>query len=66
MDLTLPQELMDVVGPKYLPWINIVLVISFMAGRIYHAVVKGGGLKGIACALWLGTNTPTKAPADKP
>ncbi len=39
---------------------------SVMVGRVYQAVVNGGGIKGILSAIWLGTNSPKVKPGEEP
>lgn len=47
------------------PWrsrLVLTAILSPIAGRVYKAIVNGGGIKGILSAIWLGTNTPEKKP----
>jgi hypothetical protein len=38
--------------------IAFVLLISPYITRAYHAIVNGGGLRGVINAIWFGTNVP--------
>lgn len=41
-------------------WTVAAFAISLIVGRVYKAIVNGGGLKSILASVWLGTNQPTK------
>jgi hypothetical protein len=56
MDLI--EQLNGLVSSDAMNWIVIAFIGSQVLGRAYTAVVKGGGLKSIVSAIWLGTNTP--------
>ena len=55
---SLIEQLNGIVPAKYVTYATAAYVASQAAGRIYHAIVQGGGLRGIISALWFGTNTP--------
>jgi len=57
----------DIPGLNILPeslrlWLLIILVLSPYLTRAFYAIKNGGGLKGIAMAIWLGTNVPNNKP----
>lgn len=39
---------------------TLIIIAAPYLTRAYHAVVTGGGLRGIYRAILFGTNTPTK------
>jgi len=51
------DQLTAVVPTKYVAWLTFLYVVSQGLGRIYKAIVNGGGLKSILSAIWLGTNS---------
>lgn len=53
------EETLDkVIPPHYRGWLALALAISPYLTRAYHAIVTGGGLRGMFSAIWLGTNLP--------
>ena len=53
--------LTNALPPAWQLWGTLLLVtLPPILGRVYHAIVSGGGLKGIWNALIFGTNTPVK------
>ena len=60
----IPQSILDQIPivnwlpEKWRLWVIIIALASPYLTRAYYAVANGGGLKGIARAIWLGTNTP--------
>ena len=56
MDLI--NQLTGLVDQKYITLAIVAYLASQAMGRIYAAVVNGGGLRSILSAVWLGTNTP--------
>lgn len=55
----LPPEISGLLTSKTLTWVTAAWVLLQSAGRVYHAVVAGGGLLSIWRALIYGTNVPT-------
>jgi hypothetical protein len=49
---------------KYRGWAIILALALPYATRMWHALVNGGGLRGVWGALWFGTNTPPAAKKD--
>jgi hypothetical protein len=47
-----------IIDPKYVTWATVAYLASQALGRIYLAIVNGGGLKSIFSAVWLGSNKP--------
>lgn len=52
------DQLAGVIPPKYVTYLTALFIGSQVLGRVYQAIVSGGGLKTICKAIWLGTNTP--------
>ncbi len=53
------EQLSGLVDKKYITLLTVAFIGSQVLGRIYQAIVSGGGLRSICRAIWLGTNTPT-------
>lgn len=58
------DQLENLLPVKYRWLIGAAVVLIPIIGRAYHAVVTGGGLKGIWTSLVLGTNVPKDVPTD--
>lgn len=52
------QDLIKLLSPEHVTYATAVYVLCQSLGRVYAAIVKGGGLKGIWSGLIFGTNTP--------
>lgn len=52
------NQLNGVIDAKYVTWLTAAFVASQVLGRLYQAIVKGGGIRAMARAIWFGTNTP--------
>lgn len=52
------EPLATVVPQKYAGQLALLLVVSQVLGRAFHALRAGGGLKSLFTSVWLGTNTP--------
>jgi hypothetical protein len=55
----IPQDVLNSIPSKWVVYATTGWVALQAAGRVYHAVVSGGGLISIWHALLYGTNTPT-------
>jgi len=55
----IPTEILNAVPPKWLVYINSMLIVGAILGRTYQAIRAGGGLVSIWRGLLYGTNTPT-------
>jgi hypothetical protein len=68
LDQVNAQEIVDKALPTKYHWIAVIIstIISFSPyiGRGYHALVMGGGIRGICSAIWLGTNVTKDLKAD--
>ena len=51
----------NLLPPKWQGYVVLGLFISPYVTRALYALRNQGGLKGVLCSIWLGTNTP-KAP----
>lgn len=49
-------------GSKYAQAVTVLVVLAGVIGRIYKAIVNGGGFVSIWHALLYGTNTPKPPP----
>lgn len=52
------DQLAGIIPPKYVTYLTALFIASQVLGRIYQAIVSGGGLRSILRGIWLGTNTP--------
>lgn len=52
------NDIINIIPPKYHTLALLILAISPYVTRGFYAIVKGGGIRGIISAIWLGTNTP--------
>jgi hypothetical protein len=48
----------DLLPEKLRVWAVLVILWLPFITRAYFSITKGGGLKSILAAFWLGTNTP--------
>ena len=55
----IPPEVLSAIPSKYIVYANAGVALLFILGRVYHAVLAGGGLVSIWRGLVFGTNTPT-------
>lgn len=53
--------LLNLVPSKYQHWIVAAGLIAPYIGRVYHALVNGGGIMGAWRAIMFGTNAPKDA-----
>ena len=61
------DKLIGIIPEKWRPWMLGLLIASPYITRAYHALASGGGLRGVASAIWMGTNTPKpKSEESKP
>ena len=59
------QDFIDkVLPPKYHTLAVAIVLLSPYLTRAWHALMTGGGLRGVFSAIWLGTNTPTALKAQ--
>ena len=56
------EPIANVLPEKYAGQIALLLALSQVLGRAFHALRKGGGLKAMFDSIWLGTNTPRANP----
>jgi hypothetical protein len=49
---------LNLIPEKYRGLALFIVAVSPYLTRAYHAIVIGGGIKGVFSAIWLGTNTP--------
>lgn len=54
----LANDLLPFVPEHYRPKVMLALMLSPYVTRALHAVMNGGGLRGIVRSIWFGTNTP--------
>lgn len=52
------EPIATAVPAKYAGQVALLLVLSQVLGRMFHALRTGGGLKALFTSVWLGTNTP--------
>lgn len=50
--------IINAVPPQYRKWIVLLVLFHPYIIRAYHAFASGGGIRGIAASIWLGTNVP--------
>jgi len=60
------NDLINIIPPKYHTLALLILALSPYVTRGFYAIVKGGGIKGIISAIWLGTNTPGQSQSSPP
>jgi hypothetical protein len=56
------NDLLNIIPEKYRGWLLFAVAVSPYLTRACHALMTGGGLRGIFAAIWLGTNTPQEQP----
>lgn len=52
--------LIQYIPEKWRGTILILIALSPYLTRGFHALINGGGIRGVASAIWFGTNTPKK------
>ncbi len=57
-DTSTVDPILNLIPEGYKGLVLAVFILAPIFGRAYHAIVSGGGLKGIWTALMFGTNTP--------
>ena len=58
------NDIIQYIPEKYRNYVLLILLGSPYVTRALHAVMNGGGIKGIFAAIWLGTNTPNQGSAN--
>ena len=61
----IPTEIAGLFSERTLIWATAAWVLLQNAGRLYQAIVAGGGLVSIWRGLVFGTNVPTEKQATK-
>jgi hypothetical protein len=62
----LANELLPFVPERYRAKVMLALMLSPYVTRAYHSLRNGGGLRGVARAIWFGTNVPKELNITKP
>jgi hypothetical protein len=57
-DTSTVDPILNLIPEGYKGLVLAVFILAPIFGRAYHAIVSGGGLKGIWTALMFGTNAP--------
>ena len=57
-DTTTVDPILNLIPEGYKGLVLAIFILAPILGRAYHAIVSGGGLKGIWQALMFGTNAP--------
>lgn len=52
------DDLIKIIPEKWRGTAMVAIVLFPYLTRAYHAVVSGGGLRGVWSAIWFGTNAP--------
>ena len=52
------DSLLPFIPEQYRHKVMLALMLSPYATRAYHALRNGGGIRGVACSIWFGTNVP--------
>ncbi len=52
------SKLLGFVPEKWRPWLTFAICISPLITRAIYALINNGGIRGVICSIWLGTNTP--------
>ncbi len=58
------DKILELVPAKYKALALFTLAVSPYISRAIHALMTGGGIRGVMKAIWLGTNTDKKAVAE--
>ncbi|MEI9961334.1 MAG: hypothetical protein WDM76_09490 [Limisphaerales bacterium] len=56
------MDIINLIPENYRPWLLFALAIAPYITRAWHALIQGGGLRGVWQAIWFGTNTPPPKP----
>jgi hypothetical protein len=58
------EKLLTFVPEQYRPWVLLLIFASPYITRSIYSIMQGGGIVGIAKAIWLGTNVPKQRAVD--